>query len=242
MNIVKVDATTSTNALAKVLNKDQKEEKFCVTSEFQTHGRGQLNNQWQSLRSENLMFTVVFNQINLKIENQFVLNALVCLAILRVLKKHGIPNLKFKWPNDILSDQFKICGILIENTLKQDFIKSTYIGIGLNVNQMDFENLPKAKSLKAIKNNHFDRNTLLNQLVEELDEIPEELTLHSTEQIIMIYKRYLYNYRIKTQFFLPKGSSFFGQIKDIANDGKLLVKSNSGEENFYSHKSITQIF
>lgn len=242
MNIVKVDATTSTNALSKVLNKDRKEKSFCVSAEFQTQGRGQLNSSWQSSRSENLMFTVVFNEINLKTENQFALNALVCLGILRVLKTYDIPNLRFKWPNDILSDQFKICGILIENNLNNNLIKNTYVGIGLNVNQTHFENLPKAKSLKAIKNFHFDRNALLNQITDELSDLPQELNLHSIEHIISVYKRYLYNYKTQTQFVLPNGDSFEGQIKDIATDGQLLVKPNSGEENFYTHKAISQVY
>ncbi|RRO21957.1 biotin--[acetyl-CoA-carboxylase] ligase [Flavobacteriaceae bacterium 14752] len=242
MNIVKVDATTSTNTLAKVLNKDRKEKSFCVSAEFQTQGRGQLNSSWQSSRSENLMFTVVFNEINLKTENQFALNALVCLGILRVLKTYDISNLSFKWPNDILSEQNKICGILIENTLNKNLIKTSYIGIGLNVNQTHFENLPKASSLKKIKNIHFDRNELLNKLIDELDEIPKELNTHSIEHIISVYKRYLYNYKKETEFALPKGNSFKGQIQDIATDGRLLVKQNSGQEQFYAHKEISQVF
>jgi len=242
MNIVKVDATTSTNTLAKVLNKEKKEKSFCVSSEFQSQGRGQLNSSWQSSRSENLMFTVVFNDINLKTENQFALNALVCLGILRVLKTHDIPDLKLKWPNDILSEQYKICGILIENTLTKNFIKTTYIGIGLNVNQTHFDNLPQAKSMKSIKNQYFDRDELLNQLVEELAEIPQELRSNSIEHIISIYKRYLYNYKIQNQFVLPNGDSFKGQIEDVATDGKLLVKSNSGQENYYTHKAISQVY
>ncbi len=242
MNIVKVDATTSTNALAKVLNKDKKETKFCVSSEFQTQGRGQLNSSWESAKSENLMFTVVFNAIDLKIENQFALNALVCLRILKVLKSYNIPNLRFKWPNDILSDQFKICGILIENTLNKNLIKSSYIGIGLNVNQTKFEDLPKANSLKTLKNIHFDRDKLLNQLVDELNDIPESLELHSIEHIISVYKRYLYNYKTTTQFILPNGDCYKGQIIDISTDGKLLVKSITGEENYYTHKAISQVY
>ncbi|MGX1024016.1 biotin--[acetyl-CoA-carboxylase] ligase [Flavobacterium sp. CS20] len=242
MNIVKVDATTSTNALAKIINKDIKEKKFCLSAEFQTQGRGQLNSSWQSSRSENLMFTVVFNDINLKTENQFALNALVCLGILRVLKAYNIPNLRFKWPNDILSEQFKICGILIENTLNKNLIKTTYIGIGLNVNQTYFENLPKANSLKRIKNIHFDRDELLDKLVDELDDIPKELNLHSVEHIISVYKRYLYNYKKQTRFVLPNGDLFEGQIKDIVTDGQLLVKTNSGIEKFYAHKEISQVY
>ncbi|NBC58173.1 MAG: biotin--[acetyl-CoA-carboxylase] ligase [Bacteroidetes bacterium] len=240
MKIIQVDSTTSTNTLAKVLNKNMKEKSFCVSAEFQTEGRGQLNSKWQSSRSENLMFTVVFNDLDLEIENQFVLNAMVCLRILKVLKSNNIPNIRFKWPNDILSEQFKICGILIENTLNKNLIKSSYVGIGLNVNQSYFENLPQASSLKNIIQKSVDRHQLLQALIEELETIPEALKTYSPQHIINTYKQNLYNFERDSIFTLASGESHTGKITDVQLDGKLCVEFKSRKQSYFNHKEISQ--
>ena len=240
MEIIKVDATTSTNSLARILNKNNKHKSFCVSAEFQSEGRGQLDSTWQSTRSENLMFTIVFNQLQLNVNKQFLLNALVCLNLFKVLKKNNLPDLSLKWPNDILSEQFKICGILIENTLSQNMINNSYVGIGLNVNQTHFENLPQANSLKNLLNKNFDRFKLLKDIADQLENIPKNLQENSSEKIINSYKDYLYKFNTESRFYLPNGEVHSAVIKDIALDGQLLVKFKSGKEKYYHHKEISQ--
>ena len=240
MKIIKVDATTSTNSLARTLNKKNNKESFCLTAEFQSEGRGQLNSIWQSRKAENIMFTIVFNQLELDVKKQFLLNALVCLNLFKVLKKHGLPNLSLKWPNDILSDNFKICGILIENTLNNNLIKTAFIGIGLNVNQTHFENLPQASSLKKILDKTFNRSQLLQEIVDELDAIPKVLKINSFNEIINAYKNHLYKFNTESQFILPNGEVHSAVIKDIALDGQLLVEFKSGMQTYFNHKEISQ--
>lgn len=240
MKIVKVDATTSTNHLSRVLNKENNKNDFCVSAEFQTEGRGQLNSSWQSKKSENLMFTIVFNRLQLNVKKQFLLNALVCLKIYKVLQTYNLPKLSLKWPNDILSGNSKICGILIENCLSGNLINTAFIGIGLNVNQTKFEDLPKASSLKKLLEHSLDRDSLLQNLVKEIETIPEKLKIENFDEIIKSYKKYLYNYNLNSQFVLPNGEMHSAAIKDIASDGQLLVKFKSGKEKYYHHKEISQ--
>ena len=240
MKIFKVDATTSTNRLSRVLNKENDKNDFCVSAEFQTEGRGQLNSSWQSKKSENLMFTIVFNRLQLNIKKQFLLNALVCLKIHKVLQTYNLPKLSLKWPNDILSGNSKICGILIENSLSGNLIKTAFIGIGLNVNQTEFENLPNASSLKKLLGHSVDREKLLRNLVEEIGTIPENLKIENFDEIIKSYKKYLYKYKMSSQFVLPNGEMHSAVIKDIALDGQILVKFKSGKEKYYHHKEISQ--
>ena len=78
----------------------------------------------------------------------FKLNMIVSLKMIRILKKYSIPKLSIKWPNDILSENKKIAGILIETSLKNGRLNDFIIGIGLNVNQKTFKNLPNATSIK----------------------------------------------------------------------------------------------
>lgn len=240
MKIVKVDATTSTNRLSRLLNKENNKKDFCVSAEFQTEGRGQLNSSWQSKKSENLMFTIVFNRLQLDVKKQFLLNALICLKIYKVLQTYNLPKLSLKWPNDILSGNSKICGILIENSLSGNLIKTAFIGIGLNVNQTEFEDLPNATSLKKILEHSLNRNRLLENLVKDIETIPEKLKIENFDEIIKSYKKYLYKFNIDSQFVLPNGEVHSGLIKDIALDGQLLVKFKSGKEKYYHYKEIRQ--
>lgn len=240
MKIFKVDATTSTNSLGRILNRENKDKSFCVSAEFQSEGRGQHNSSWQSKKSENLMFTVVFNQLQLNVNNQFLLNALVCLNLFKILKKNDLPRLSLKWPNDILSEHFKICGILIENTLSQNMINKSYIGIGLNVNQTHFENLPQASSLRNLLDKSFDRNELLQEICDQLESIPESLKKCSAEKIINSYRNHLYKYNKESQFVLPNGEVHSAVIKDVALDGQLLVEFKSGKQTYFHYKQISQ--
>lgn len=240
MKIIKVDATTSTNRLARVLNKANDKENFCVSAEFQTEGRGQLNNSWQSIKSENLMFTVVLSQLQLDIKNQFLLNALVCLKMFKILKKYELPKLSLKWPNDILSENFKISGVLIENSLSGNFIRTAFIGIGLNVNQTRFEKLPHASSLKRILNHSIEKEQLLKNLVEELETIPQDLELKNFDDILKLYKSHLYKFNTKSEFLGPDGKWHSATIRDVASDGQLLVEFESGEQTYFRHKEIKQ--
>lgn len=242
MKLIKVDATTSTNEMAKSLNNKYRVEDFCISAEFQEKGRGQQNTSWQSNRSENLMFTVVYNQLNLDIEKSFCLNAAVCLCLYNVLKKQNLEHIKLKWPNDILADNYKICGILIENTISGTKIKTSYVGIGLNVNQTKFENLPKANSLSSLTNKNFDRNKLLNEILFELKEIPKDLKSNSPENIINVYKRYLNGFNKTTKFKLLNQEIRSGKIRNVELDGRLSVEFDSGELMQFQHKEISQIY
>jgi BirA family biotin operon repressor/biotin-[acetyl-CoA-carboxylase] ligase len=242
MKIIKVDATTSTNELSKTLNSQEITENFCVSTEFQINGRGHQNSSWQSGKSKNLMFTVVYNDLNLNLEKRFCLNALVCLNLYNVLKKLNIGNLKLKWPNDILADNYKICGILIENTIVGTTVRNSYVGVGLNVNQAQFEKLPNASSLKLLTGINFDRDELLNNIIEEFKDLPQELLSNSPQNIINVYKRYLYGYNFTTEFILPNSNLNKGKIKNVGLDGKLAVKFESGITSRFEHKAIRQLY
>lgn len=242
MKIIKVDATTSTNELSKSLNTKEKTGNFCVSAEFQSKGRGQQNTVWQSNKSENLMFTVVYNNIDLDIDKRFCLNAIVCLSIYNILQKNGFKFLKLKWPNDILADGYKICGILIENSIVGSNIKNAYVGIGLNVNQIQFENLPQATSLKKLKGLDINRHKIFDDLIRQLKNLPDELLSNSPQNIINIYKRYLYGFNALTGFRLPNGDLIRGKIKSVELDGRLVVEFESGEFKGFEHKAITQLY
>ena len=146
MRIIKLDAIDSTNAYLKQISSAETLEDYTViTAKQQTNGRGQMGKHWHSKAGENLTFSV-FKRLNgLSFSNQFYLSIVIALALHKTLTLYNVPNLFVKWPNDILSANKKIAGILIENVVKQNKLDYSIIGIGLNVNQTIFNDLSKAK-------------------------------------------------------------------------------------------------
>lgn len=241
MKHVKVDATTSTNETAKVFRKNGFTENFCISAEFQSSGRGQHHKIWVSEKSKNLTFTVVLGNLNLMVDRRFYLNILVCNALHEVLKTYQLPNLLIKWPNDILSDQKKIGGILIENTLNKNFISTTYIGIGLNINQDVFNDLPQASSMKLLLNKEFDRDKILSRLLKTLEALPDRLEGSSVDATVANYKKNLYGYKSQTPFKLHQ-EKVTGTLQDVEVSGEIKVEFENGVVKCFDHSEIQQLY
>ena len=147
-----------------------------VVTDFQTSGKGQGKNVWQSEDGKNLLFSVALDMSFLKAENQFLLTQMVSVTMINVLKKY-LPeeSLFIKWPNDIYFKDKKIAGILIKNEIKGMMMGTSIIGIGLNVNQTSFdENLPNPISMKTITGNDFELEMILNDICFELRALSHE--------------------------------------------------------------------
>ena len=110
----------------------------------------------------------VFLRPAFDLKNQAILNPVVALSIIKVLQKFNIPGLRIKLPNDILSGDMKIAGILIENSIVANQWKNSVIGIGLNVNQTTFVNLPQATSMKLLTGKDYAPESIVHALVEEM--------------------------------------------------------------------------
>ncbi|MBW2961742.1 biotin--[acetyl-CoA-carboxylase] ligase [Mesonia aestuariivivens] len=224
MRSIKVLATDSTNLFLRELFREQTLIENCyVVTEEQTNGKGQMGAKWETKRGENLTFSVLLNHLNLQIDEQFKLSAIVACSIVEVLKKHQIPKLKIKWPNDILADSFKVCGVLIENILINGKIGSTIIGVGLNVNQTDFGSLWQASSLKKLTGIHFDLNHLLEQLVETIEKNIYLKKEWSLEVILNEYYEYLFRIEKPSTFEFPNGERKIGIIQKVSKQGRLVV-------------------
>jgi BirA family biotin operon repressor/biotin-[acetyl-CoA-carboxylase] ligase len=114
MSIIKLNAIDSTNDFLKVLSRNQSVDNFTtVVAQKQTNGKGQMGAVWQSEDGKNLIMSVLVKDVLQNVDEIFHLNIAVALSVIQVLEVFNIPNLSVKWPNDIMSDQKKICGILI---------------------------------------------------------------------------------------------------------------------------------
>ena len=152
-DIIWLDSIDSTNEEAKRHISDI--DNLSVLSAYeQTEGRGQRGNTWSSNAGENLLFSVVLKFSpedsrlgGLDARDQFVLNEIAALSVVDFLRLHDI-QAQIKWPNDVYVGSRKICGILIENSIRGNWLSSSIIGIGLNINQRNFDvNLPNPTSM-----------------------------------------------------------------------------------------------
>jgi BirA family biotin operon repressor/biotin-[acetyl-CoA-carboxylase] ligase len=239
MKHVKVDATTSTNDLAKSLNRNITEDIFCVSAQYQTKGKGQHHNSWQSNKAENLLFTLVFNNLKLDVNHKFFLNILICEGLISVLNNYNLPELQVKWPNDILSGKSKISGVLIENTLVGQYITTSYVGIGLNVNQTEFKDLPKATSIKAMSGKEVDREQLLVDIFENLSKL--KTYLNTNKLSLKAFKSFLYGYNVLSTF--KQGDiTKKGVIKDITPFGELKIEFEDQTYGIFNYAQIKQLY
>ena len=164
--ILKLNAINSTNSYLKEWSKKNRHVKSkAVVAYKQTKGRGQRQSKWVSEPDKNLTFSLLYKLDTFALVNQFFLNCAISVGIYKTLYPIIGNTLTIKWPNDIMAGTHKIGGILIENTVRTGFIKKTIIGIGLNVNQTEFNKLPHASSLKLINNKIYDLDSLLKELI-----------------------------------------------------------------------------
>lgn len=226
MKLVKLNAIDSTNNFLKNLVNDTSTENWTViTAENQTLGKGQFQNKWLTEPGKNLTFSVLCKLDNFKTEHAFFLNCAVSLAVFEAIQAHIPKKLSIKWPNDILSHSKKLCGILIENTVQNDTIIRSIIGVGLNVNQVLFdEKLANATSMKRIANIDFDKDALLQHIINGLKYQTELIENKQFEVIKKNYEKHLFRMKIPAMYKNDSGHQFMGKIIGINKEGNLLVE------------------
>ena len=239
MQIIKLDATESTNTYLKELSAKKEVKDFTIiTTENQTSGRGQLNSKWESERGKNLAISILKNRINIPVDRLFLMNVCVSLSILDSLNRLNIPNLKVKWPNDILSGDFKIGGILIENIISGSKIKRSIIGFGLNVNQSEFKNAPNASSLKKIMGHDFNLDSVFYAIIENLHQKLNRPILTFENDLYKQYHSQLFKIGVKSNFLIQKDEPIEGVIEGVSKNGKLKVKLENGSLQEFGLKEI----
>lgn len=224
MYIIKLNAIDSTNTYLKGLTVSSLPKDYTViVAEFQNKGRGQMGTSWDGQSGKNLTASV-FKHLNLlEIEQQFYVSMVVSLAIYKALKRLKIPRLSIKWPNDILSEDSKLCGILIENVIKNNKFQGSIIGFGLNVNQKYFNNLPQASSMQLITGVHYNKEEVLSEVLNELQFYFKMLDNQQFSELKAEYEALLFKKDKPSTFKTSKNAFFSGIIKGVTENGLLKV-------------------
>lgn len=243
MKLIKLNAIDSTNDFLKKMSQDQQLENFTVVlAEIQNKGKGQQGAIWSSEPRKNLITSILISNTLSNIESLFLLNISVALSIVKALKTLNIPSLSIKWPNDIMSENKKIAGILIENLIKENGKIESIVGIGLNVNQTKFEDLTKASSLKNITDKEFDIEDILNKIITELKINIEKLLLDQESHLWESYHKWLYKKGTPMTFENESGERFMGIIQGVNKNGKLEITLENDLVKQYGIKEIKMLY
>ena len=235
MKITHFKNIDSTNSyLQNLLDKGEDVADNVVVTDFQTSGKGQGRNIWQSENGKNLLFSIALDMSFLKAEDQFLLTQMVSVAMINVLKKY-LPeeNLFIKWPNDIYFNDRKIAGILIKNEIKGMMLGNSIIGIGLNVNQTDFdESLPNPISMKMIAGKDYDLGEILLAISCQLSAVSNYVNRQQTTDnrpcitFNSQYTSYLYRYN-QWAFYEHEGDVKEMMITGYDRFGRLILKEKN---------------
>lgn len=237
--IIHIKKTKSTNSYLKerLLVQDM-EEGSVIYADYQTEGRGQVGNKWESEAGRNLLFSMVIYPNMVKATDQFIISQLVSLAIKDYLSKR-IDDVSIKWPNDIYWKDKKIGGMLIENVLLGDTIKQSIIGVGLNINQIKFKSdAPNPVSLRQINDGReCDRTAILQLITYYIQAYYSDVKKGETDEIIKRYKESLFRRQGYHLYF--DGNNYFpARIKDVETNGAIILETQEGEMRRFLFKEV----
>lgn len=238
----KSDSIGSTNTyLRELKGGDPAYDYEVAVADFQTAGRGQKGNTWESEQGKNLLFSILAHPRNIKVRDQFYLSEAIALAVsdavIAVIGPEFAGGVSVKWSNDVYWKDFKMAGILIENTLQGDRILDTVAGVGLDVNQEVFlSDAPNPISLKNITGRVFDRDALLTDIVERFIGYMERAEQDRAD-VDRMYRERLYR-REGYHPFRDAAGEFEACIEGIRPDGCLMLLTRGGEHRVYEFKQV----
>ena len=221
----------STNEIAaQILDQSSVAEGTVVITDRQFEGKGQRGNSWITEDFMNLTFSIVLKPSFLSLGNRFYLNIVTALGVRKAAGLLLKARVLIKWPNDIMTEEGKLSGILIENQLRRQTIAHSVAGIGLNVNQLEFT-IPTATSLAAVSGNQFDLAQVLETLLECIEGYYLQLRQGALEQLKESYEASLY-WKDELHTFAAGNEKFQGTIRGVDSDGQLHVESDIGPRRF----------
>jgi BirA family biotin operon repressor/biotin-[acetyl-CoA-carboxylase] ligase len=228
-----LDETDSTNGW---LREHRTEADRVVWADYQTAGRGCGTNSWESERGQNLLFSVLIHPVEVRASDQFILSMANALALRDTIASY-VDDVKIKWPNDIYWKDSKICGTLIETTLKGQYVKDCIIGTGINVNQTLFlSDAPNPVSLRQILGHDTDCREVLQKVLDSFTKYMEMVGAgpvpaheHANwETIRKDYRDHLYRRDETWPYRFADGGVKECRLVNVTDDGHLeLVHDNS---------------
>lgn len=240
--IIHIDVCDSSNAeclkFTELLNT---KTEFGLTVKKQVAGRGMGNNTWFATVGKNITASFVKYPRFLDADKQFYLSMVASLAVYDLLSEKGLKT-RIKWPNDIWVDNKKICGILIENSISGEGMEHCRIGIGLNVNEIEFPvELPNPVSMKQLGLELLSPDDLVYELSDHLDKWYYELKDGNLPKVKKQYLSHLMGFK-KYLKYADADGEFEAKIMDVNELGYLILQDKSHKIREYEMKSVKLVF
>ena len=232
-SLTTIDSTNNYTARPDIQPKLQ--HKTVIMTDYQTAGKGQFGNNWESAKGKNLLISI-FLKPKLNVKDQFLLNCVTALAIKDTISYFLPDSVKIKWPNDIYVNHAKIAGILIENSIYGSIISRSVVGIGININQTIFDG-GNFNSFKLLNKKDNDINRILEYLLFRFNTY-YELIADPNFNLQEEFDIHLYGKDEMRNFITHDNTEFRALILGTARDGKLILTLENGEVKSFSHKEI----
>lgn len=233
-NLITLKEVASTNSFLKdALSKSTPLlEGTVIMAERQFAGRGQFDQTWLSDAGLNLTFSILLKPVFLAVDQQFELNKAISLGLNDVLRKYKGDDAVIKWPNDSYIGKKKIAGILIENMISGSSIRHAIVGIGLNVNQIEFPaSLKNVTSLKEGLHQDYDLLQLLAEICGAVESRYLQLRAGNFKKLAQDYLDRMYLFR-QWSVFKSADISFEGRIVGVSKTGQLQIETGEGIKSF----------
>lgn len=202
-------------------------------SDFQKAGRGQRGSKWASKPGQNLLFSIFLKPIFLDLRRQHLLTFAPAIAVFETLGRIAgdYTQIKIKWPNDVIINNKKVSGILTECSIQQGLLQSAIVGIGCNINQLDFGNL-QATSLAAETGQSYSRFEILEEILLSLEKEYLHLKAGKEDRLLTNYQAAMWRRGELSWFKDASGNSFKGTIVGVTRQGKLAVQIRNELQTF----------
>jgi BirA family biotin operon repressor/biotin-[acetyl-CoA-carboxylase] ligase len=228
----------STNSSAlDIISKSNPSEGTAIMTSFQTQGKGQYGRVWRSSKGKNILCSIILYPHFLSLENQFFLNVFSALAVRKLISGLVKSKVCIKWPNDIYIEDKKVAGILIQNSIQGLRLNSSVVGIGLNVNQTDFnKDLINPTSLYLENHKEYNLQFISKDLFRSFEKYYLALKSGKLEELKLEFEEHLYLKDVEKQFSLNNYSKN-AVIKGINMKGQLAI-AHDQNTHFYSHNEV----
>lgn len=234
-NIIRLNHTSSTNNYsADLLNQTNVPNGTVVVTESQEKGKGQRGSSWESEPHKNLTFSIIIKK-DFPVDRRFQLSMMTALSIYELMDQYNFDLLKVKWPNDVYSNNKKVSGILIENTIKGKVVASSIIGIGININQQKF-NDSKAASFHQLSGKNWDKEQVLKKFLSIFNK--NYMLFQKGYDFKDEYQDHSLGWSQFSLYQTPDGNSFKGKVVNYTKEGKIVIENRHEEQMVFDLKEV----
>jgi BirA family transcriptional regulator, biotin operon repressor / biotin---[acetyl-CoA-carboxylase] ligase len=237
--IIELDTIDSSNNYAmQLIDADTAQPGLTIVTQQQTQGKGQRGRQWADILGQSLLMSII-TAPQIALDKQFIFSAAVAVAVAETIQSlDEMLDVRVKWPNDIIINDKKTGGILIENVLRGSNWTYSIVGLGVNILQANFPaELPNAGSLKIASGKEYNISQLMHKIRENI--LQQTSGILNDIEVMEQYNTLLYRIHSEQTFTNANGEEWKGIVVQATADGRLEVQLNDGEIVRYTHGSVT---